>query len=58
MDELLDKLTFTKGASSLPYRLLKPDGYAEDESRALDIARTHPFGFEKVILAVASAAGG
>ena len=26
MDKLLDKLTFTKDKSSLPYRLLKPDG--------------------------------
>ena len=28
MDKLLDKLTFTQGTASLPYRLLKPDGYA------------------------------
>ncbi len=27
MDKLLDKLTFTKDKASLPYRLLKPDGY-------------------------------
>ena len=27
MDQLLDKLTFTKDKASLPYRLLKPDGY-------------------------------
>ena len=27
MDKLLDKLTFTKDKTSLPYRLLKPDGY-------------------------------
>src|SRR3954451_10424602 len=30
MDKLLDKLTFTKGKASLPYRLLKPDGYEKD----------------------------
>ncbi|HEV3436769.1 MAG TPA: prolyl oligopeptidase family serine peptidase [Gemmata sp.] len=30
MDKLLDKLTFTKDKSSLPYRLLKPDGYDKD----------------------------
>ena len=30
MDKLLDKLTFTKDKSSLPYRLMKPDGYKED----------------------------
>src|SRR5438477_11767420 len=27
MAKLLDKLTFTKDKASLPYRLLKPDGY-------------------------------
>src|SRR6476619_3985523 len=27
VDKLLDKLTFTKDKASLPYRLLKPDGY-------------------------------
>src|ERR1700730_9193351 len=27
MDKLLDKLTFTKDKASLPYRLLKPNGY-------------------------------
>jgi len=27
MDKLLDKLTFTNGTASLPYRSLKPDGY-------------------------------
>jgi predicted peptidase len=27
IDKLLDKLTFTKGQTNLPYRLLKPDGY-------------------------------
>lgn len=30
MDKLLDKLTFTKDKASLPYRLLKPDGYDKD----------------------------
>lgn len=30
MDKLLDKLTFTKEKASLPYRLLKPDGYDKD----------------------------
>lgn len=30
MDKLLDKLTFTKDKGSLPYRLLKPDGYDKD----------------------------
>jgi len=30
MDKLLDKLTFTKDKASLPYRLLKPDGYDSD----------------------------
>src|SRR6516165_3195281 len=30
MDKLLDKLTFTKDKASLPYRLLKPDGYDRD----------------------------
>src|SRR5215813_14209231 len=30
VDKLLDKLTFTKDKASLPYRLLKPDGYDKD----------------------------
>jgi predicted peptidase len=30
MDKLLDKFTFTRGKASLPYRLLKPDGYDKD----------------------------
>src|SRR5215207_9612121 len=30
MDKLLDKRTFTKRKASLPYRLLKPDGYDKD----------------------------
>ena len=30
MDKLLDQLTFTKDKASLPYRLLKPDGYDKD----------------------------
>jgi poly(3-hydroxybutyrate) depolymerase len=30
LDKLLDKLTFTKDKASLPYRLLKPDGYDKD----------------------------
>ena len=30
MDQLLYKLTFTKDKASLPYRLLKPDGYDKD----------------------------
>jgi predicted peptidase len=30
MDKLLDKLTFTRDKASLPYRLLKPDGYDND----------------------------
>src|SRR5437667_12453695 len=30
MDKLLDKLTFAKDKASLPYRLLKPDGYDKD----------------------------
>jgi predicted peptidase len=30
MDRLLDKLTFTRDKANLPYRLLKPDGYAKD----------------------------
>ena len=30
MDKLLDKLTFTKDKASLPYRLLKPDGYDKE----------------------------
>ncbi len=30
VDKLLDKLTFTKDKASLPYRLLKPDGYTKD----------------------------
>jgi predicted peptidase len=30
MDKLLDKLTFTKDKASLPYRLLKPDGYDQN----------------------------
>jgi predicted peptidase len=30
VDKLLDKLTFTKDNVSLPYRLLKPDGYDKD----------------------------
>ena len=30
MGKLLDKLTFTKDKASLPYRLLKPDGYDKD----------------------------
>ena len=29
-DKLLDKFTFTKDKASLPYRLLKPDGYDKD----------------------------
>jgi predicted peptidase len=29
-DKLLEKLTFTKDKASLPYRLLKPDGYSKD----------------------------
>jgi predicted peptidase len=30
VDKLLEKLTFTKDKASLPYRLLKPDGYDKD----------------------------
>ena len=30
LGKLLDKLTFTKDKASLPYRLLKPDGYDKD----------------------------
>ncbi len=30
MDKLLEKHTFTRDKASLPYRLLKPDGYAKD----------------------------
>src|SRR5437773_1988853 len=30
MDKLLEKHSFTKGKASLPYRLLKPDGYDKD----------------------------
>jgi len=30
MGKLLEKLTFTKDKASLPYRLLKPDGYDKD----------------------------
>jgi predicted peptidase len=30
LEKLLDKLTFTKDKASLPYRLLKPDGYDKD----------------------------
>jgi len=30
MDKLLEKHTFTQGKASLPYRLLKPDGYDKD----------------------------
>lgn len=30
LDKLLDKLTFTKDQASLPYRLLKPDGYVKE----------------------------
>ncbi|MEO2092258.1 MAG: prolyl oligopeptidase family serine peptidase [Gemmataceae bacterium] len=30
MDKLLEKLTITKDKASLPYRLMKPDGYTKD----------------------------
>lgn len=30
MDKLLEKLTVTKDKASLPYRLMKPDGYSKD----------------------------
>ncbi len=30
MDKLLEKLTHTKDKASLPYRLMKPDGYSKD----------------------------
>jgi hypothetical protein len=38
MDKLLDKLTFTRDKASLPYRLLKPDGYDNDGKAS--VART------------------